>query len=121
MEYLRAAGPGYLRAFARLARRSLQDGAPSRWRTGCAVPVPKKQRVRSVLRTPEAFCWRATWARSSRELSGPRCSTCLPEAAKFHQSGGVKGGSTAAQQLVLSLFIKKVSKETKCAGSRFHR
>ena len=26
---------------ARLAQRSLQEGVPSRWRTGCMVPVPK--------------------------------------------------------------------------------
>ena len=44
-EHLRAAGPGCLRAFARLAWRSVQDGAPSRWRRGSMVPVPKKQRV----------------------------------------------------------------------------
>ena len=36
-EHPRAAGPGYLRALARSARRSLQKGVPSRWRTGYMV------------------------------------------------------------------------------------
>ena len=62
-EYLYAAGPGYLRAFVRLAQRSLQEGVPSRWRTGCMVPVPKKPRV-----PPECKeCWKCVAGVSHRQ------------------------------------------------------
>ena len=118
-EYLRAAGPGHLRAFARLARRSLQDGAPSRWRTGCMVPVPRKQRVPQSAKSARGVLLACHAGKIYSRIVRTKMQHLLPEAAQGRQSGGVKGGSTAAPQIVLSLFIKKMRKEQKCAAALF--
>ena len=103
---LSAAGPGYLRAFARLALRSLQEGVPSRWRTGCMVPMAKKPRV-------------PLSGKIHSKIVRTKIQHLPPEAAKGRQSGGIKGGSTSVPQIVLSFFIEKMRKERKCAAVLF--
>ena len=118
-EYLCAASPGYLRAFARLAQRSLQAGVPSRWRTGCVVPVPKKPRVPLSAKNARGVLLACHTGKIYSRIVRIKIQQLLPEAAQSRQSGGIKGGLTSVPQIVLSFFIEKMRKERKCAAVLF--
>ena len=115
-EYLCAAGPGYLRAFARLAQRSLQEGVSSRWRTGCMVPVPKKTRVSLSAKNARGVLLACHTGKIHSRIVRTKIQHLLSEAAKGRQFRGIKGGSTS---VVLSFFIEKMCKERKCAAVLF--
>ena len=80
------------------------------------VPVPKKQRVPLSAKNARGVLLACHSGKIYSRIASTKTQHLLPEAAEARQSGGVKGGSTAAPQIVLSLFIKKVHKEQKCAA-----
>ena len=106
-EYLRAAGwdtfklsRGWLGARSRMEHRA--DGARAPW---SQCPRSEKRQRRSVgVPLRQDLLDNCQDQDSAPAASGP-------------QSGGVKGGSTPAPQIVLSLFIKKMRKEQKCAAT----
>ena len=112
-EYPRAVGPGYFRAFSRLARRSLQVH-----RADGTVPVPK-ERVPLSTKNARGLLLACHSGKIYSRIARTNIQHLLPEAAQGQQSGGVKGGSTAAPQIVLSLSIKKMRKKQKCAAVLF--
>ena len=81
------------------------------------VPVPKKQRVPLSAKNARRVLFTCHLGKIYSGIVRAKIQHLLPEAAQGRQSGRVKGGSTEAPQLVLSLFIKKMSKEKKCAAA----
>ena len=92
-EHLRVAGPGYFRAFARLARRSLQDGGPSWWRTGCMVPVPKKQRVHLSAKNAGRVLLACHSSKIYSRIVRTKCCPRPPRAGNQVESGRLHGGA----------------------------